>query len=603
MNTDLKNVLVIDPVVDVEESYTATECVYKSGVNKSVYLYTADSSSDQNWIWNNITPPSLSTVVKRVLRVQYSILVANVTQTGTQPILFNSVASTGAPTPQGTNTFFGCVPRSFPVGSSAGTIELRLNGSSTSVSINDYACIYPHLMTNEDASRWSAEMPIQKDDSAKYTNPEAAPAGVPLNNRSPFSAYQANTTIPSRSSYVWNYIAATSTGTVTDNTCFGYQLNITEELLISPMVWGSLMDTSAGLCNLNNLIVNIRFQDLNRMISTIPYGAGNQVYVTCQGSLSNIPCIGQAGTFSVVGSEVKPTLIVEYITQDPILAARLPQTVVYDYSLIQNYITPAGSFFNASPPKVNVPLQSLRLASIPSKLMIFCRPSKSALNTAVLAQQTPDTFLRITGLQISFNNRVNLLSTYTETDLYNMSVKNGLQDSLFDWRYGNGSLCIVDVARDLGLESDETAGQSNKYSTLQVQVSVSATPLGYAGVSNALSYDYYILVEQPGKAFMTASECQYILTGPSAASVLSLTSNLDNKIDHTDLEGKGVGGSVFGKVGNLFKSGIQQFKKINPEHIAKGLDIAQKGLSALGLGVAGGSVAGGAMRGRHSRIY
>lgn len=608
MNTDLKNVLCIDPVVDVEESYSATEVVYKSGVNKSVYTYSADSFSDQNWIWNNITPPSLTTVTKRSLRVKYSILVANVNQVATnQPILFNAVNTAGAPAPQGTNQFFGCVPRAFPVANSASQIELRLNGSATSVGINDYACVYPHLMTNEDAARWSAEMPIQKDDSSAYSSPNTGNAngsGAPFDNRSPFSSYGANPIIPTRASYVWRALAnGTATGTVTGNVCYVYQLDITEELLISPMVWGSLMDISAGLCNLNNLILNIRFQDINRMISAIPYGAGNQVYVTCTNNLSALPAVGQTGSFSASGTSQIPTLLVEYITQDPILAARLPQTVVYDYSLIQTYITPGGNWVNTTAPVTNAVLQSLRLASIPSKLMVFARPSKSALNTAALAQQTPDTFLRITGVQISFNNRVNLLSTYTEADLFNMSVKNGLQDDFNTWRYQSGSLLIVDVARDLGLESDETAGQSNKYSTLQIQVSFSASPLAYAAVAGALPYDFYILVEQPGKAFMNASECQYILTGPSASTVLSLTSNLDQKIDHTDLEGKGVGGSVFSKIGNLFKSGIQHLKKVNPEHIAKGVEIAQKGLSALGLGVSGGSVAGGAMKGRHSRVY
>ena len=40
MNTELRKKLVIDPVVDVEESYQAIEIVRKSGVNKSIYKYT-----------------------------------------------------------------------------------------------------------------------------------------------------------------------------------------------------------------------------------------------------------------------------------------------------------------------------------------------------------------------------------------------------------------------------------------------------------------------------------------------------------------------------------------------------------------------------------
>ena len=69
MNTDLQTVLVLDPIVDVEESYKALEVVKKSGVNRSMYQYVADSSSDQNIIFNNITPPSLNSIVRRSLLV------------------------------------------------------------------------------------------------------------------------------------------------------------------------------------------------------------------------------------------------------------------------------------------------------------------------------------------------------------------------------------------------------------------------------------------------------------------------------------------------------------------------------------------------------
>jgi len=591
MNTNLNKVLVIDPVVDVEESYQASEVVYKSGVNKSIYKYTADSNSDSNWIWNNITPPSLTTVVKRDLRVQYTILVLNAwTTTGNQPIAFNAVNSAGAPAVEGTNTYFGCVPRAAPIGAAASAIELRLNGSSTSTSNNDYTCVYPHIIPNEDMARWSSEMPLQKDSSTSYLTP----VGNEQNayNRSPFASYGANPVIPTRASYVWQYLGTGTSGTQSYNY---YQIQITEQLMISPMLYGELMDKSAGLSNINNLILNIRFADLNRMISAI-LTTSNSLYVTCQNSLS-VQLAG--GQVTVTQTQYQaPTLLIEYVTQDPVLSASQPQTLAYDYSLIQPFISACGNWTNTTADSVNFTAQSLRLASIPSKLYIFARPSKSALNTAALAQGTPDTFLRIKELKINFNNRVNLFATYSESDLFNMSVKNGLQDMFSEWKFNTGSVCIVDISRDIGLEPDEDVGQANKYSTLQVSATLSASPLAYNVTSNTLAYDFYILVEQPGKCFISSSECQYILTGPSSAEVLALTSNLDNKVASVDLEGRSVGGSIFGHVGKLFKSGLSALKNVNPEHIAKGVEMAQKGLSALGMGVAGG-----AMRGKHSRVY
>ena len=417
MNTDLQPILVLDPIVNVEESYKASEVVYKSGVNKSIYKYTADSFSDQNWIWNNITPPSLNTVVKRDLRIAYSILVANVwTTTGNQPVNFNSVGVTGAQTPAGTNANFGCVPRACPIQSASSSVELRLNGSATSTSINDYACIYPHVLNDYEKSLIASEMPLQKDNSSKYSTPIGYETSF-IDNRNPFAPYGANPHQPSRGSFVWRQVLAP---TAAGNFSYAvYQIDLVEQLFISPMVWAELMDKSAGLSNLNNLILNIRFADLNRMLSAV-LPATNSLQITTQSSI-NVSV--NSTSISVAGTGEAPTLLVEYITQDPILAAKQPQTLVYDYSLIQPFITPVGSWLNTTADLPNKTLQSLRLASIPSKLYIFARPSKSALSTAALAQTTPDTFLRIKSLSINFNNRINLFATFTEADLYSMSVK------------------------------------------------------------------------------------------------------------------------------------------------------------------------------------
>jgi len=352
------------------------------------------------------------------------------------------------------------------------------------------------------------------------------------------------------------------------------------------------MDKCAGLSNINNIILNIRFADVNRMVSAI-LGATNTLAVSIT---DTIPIPGPA---VYRGNTTTPTLLVEYITQDPILASKQPATLAYDYSLVQPFITPAGNYSGATEDKTNFSAQSLRLASIPKRLYIFARPSKSVL-IADTAQTTPDTFLRIKNLSVSFNNRINLFSTMTEADLYQMSVRNGLQDSFNDWKYQTGSVCIIDIAKDFGLESDETDGQANKFSTLQLTATLSASPLAYAGIQagGALAYDFYVLVESPGKCFINASECQYILTGPSASEVLKLTSELEPKVEAHEVEASAVGGSFLGGMGRLIKRGVEKFKNLRHEDVARGLDMAQGALKSLGLGVAGGSA-----HKKHSRVY
>lgn len=624
MNTDLKKVLVIDPIVDVEESYMASEAVFKSGINKSIFNYTADSFGDQNIIFNNITPPSLTTVTKRDLRIKYSFAVGVLFTTTTGAPNFNAVNASGArvgynpanpaSATVASSTSFGVVPRACPLQASASAIELRLNGSATSTSINDYACVYPHIIDDDTLKSYGSEMPLQKDNSGLYADPTAyypasvvgttAAAAAPIvatvfpgyaDLRSPFVPYGSNTNIPSRGSFVWTQvIAPTPVGASAPTLSYAvYRMTVVENLFISPMMWLGMQDRCAGLALINNLILNIRFQDVNRMVSAyLPAGCSLTVSI---GPNMTLP---STSPFSVTTGNITPTLLIEYITQDPILSAHLPQTIAFDYSLIQPFITSGQltSTTGTTAPR-QITIQSLRLASIPSKLYIFARPSKSFLNTDVLAQTTPDTFLSITDISLSFNNRINLFATFTAQDLWAMSVKNGLKDSFVDWQYNGGSVLIIDISKDIMLDSDECDGQANKYSTLQAQITYSASPLAYCGATVATNYDSYVLVEQPGKAFINASECQYLLTGPSAAEVLSLTSNLDNKVDHADLEGKGVGGGVLSSVGKLFKSGLQKFKTLNPEHVSKGLEMAQGALKSLGLGVAGGGM------GKHKRVY
>lgn len=63
--------------------------------------------------------------------------------------------------------------------------------------------------------------------------------------------------------------------------------------------------------------------------------------------------------------------------------------------------------------------------------------------------------------------------------MYQRSRDNGLQDSWVDWKYNTGSILCIDVAKDLGLEADECSGQSNKYSTLQIDAFFDLSPLQF----------------------------------------------------------------------------------------------------------------------------
>lgn len=576
---ELEKVLVIDPVTNVEETYKTKEVVYKSNVNTSLYRYDADSQSTTNIIFNNITPPSLNTVINRCLKLKYTLYVS-VTGNGAAPTLkANAIGNTGSQIAGP----YGIFLADSPLQSSCTAIELRINGSSTSISPNDYIQLYSHMASKDDLNMFSTTYPHQKDNMAVYLLP-----GTDSNNfRAPYQTFNVNTDLQSRASSVWKY---TGTATNTDS----YTVEVMEDLYLSPCVWGELANKCAGLSNINNLTLNIRIADLRRAVRC--QSASNYAYAAATNAITAIDV-----NFGPTGGK-NAELELQYITPDPVLAAKMPSVLAMDYDYIQSFISnPSSQTIGAS---TQVTLQSVRLPSIPKRLYVYAKPKKSVVQAAPYINTVPDFFLPITNLQVTFNNRINLLANDIPQTLYNKSVANGLKDSFYEWQYGCGSIMIIDVAKDLGLEADECAGQANKYSTLQITMSVSNSNLAFQDViagpagSNLLdvaAYDFYILVESPGKAFVTPSDCQFVLTGPSSAEVLALTSTMDKVVDHSDLDGKQVGGGAFG-IGKLFKSGLRMLKNVDPERVAQGVKGVQQTLGAMGLGVAGGAM-------KHKRVY
>lgn len=584
---ELEKVLVIDPVTNVEETYKTKEVVYKSNVNTSLYKYTADSQSVTNIIFNNITPPSLNTVINRCLKLKYTLYVDVTNEAGTVPVgKANAIngplvagVTTGSPV-LAAGTAAQIFLADSPLQTSCTAIELRINGSSTSISPNDYIQLYSHMASKDDLNMFSTTYPHQKDNMAVYLSTDQA-----ANLRAPYKKFNENTDLQSRASSVWTLVTSTASTGIDS-----YTVEVMEDLYLSPMVWGELCNKCAGLSNTNNLTLNIRIADLKRAVRTI-----SDVNYAYPAGITNI-AVGFGD-----GTGRNAELELQYITPDPVLAAKMPSVIAYDYDYIQSFITNVTATSFGSP----ITFQSVRLPSIPKRLYVYAKPKKSIVQSAIYINTIPDFFLSLVNLKITFNNRINLLANDTPQTLYNKSVANGLKDSFFEWQYGCGSIMIIDVAKDLGLEADECAGQANKYSTLQIEATFSQSNLLFqtANASNmnvASAYDYYILVESPGKAFVTPSDCQFVLTGPSSAEVLALTSSMDKVVDHSDLDGKQVGGGAFG-LGKLFKSGLNLVKNIDPEKVSSGVRAVQNAMGAMGLGVAGGGTAGGAMK--HKRVY
>ena len=270
----VEKVLQIDPVVDLDYDYRPEDVVCKGPTEKSVYVLSSDALSNMNIVIQNITPPSLTTVTERCFRVQYDLLAGvyfpsnaggNAGQfaaggTGTYYPFCNAVVGAGvarafppagaayvagapATNPSlvggtgGAGVVFGAnmaLP-AFPLQSCLSTLDLRLNGNSTSIPSNDLICLQPFKMDDEETKYYASEFPTQRDDRAQYAS-SFLPNVTNTDNRNPFANNSSNPATQSSGSHIATLIYEAVAGGTAYRV---YRFDVTEQLGISPLVWGS----------------------------------------------------------------------------------------------------------------------------------------------------------------------------------------------------------------------------------------------------------------------------------------------------------------------------------------------------------------------------
>ena len=551
MASPLEHVLVVQPLMDLQTIDNPKSTVYIGPSNKSLFEYSASSFSANggNLIFNNICAPSLSTVMDRNIRIAMKIQVVSTFAAATGGGQFNAVDAAGvlAPIVAGTAananpTATACL-RACPLAAAISSCEIRLNGGATSVALNQFSPVYPFLQGDDDVKRYASEMPLQHDNSAVYTA---------LGVNSPFLPLNGNSNIPTRGSFL-------ATRTAIGATSATYTIEYTEELFLSPFLTGHSMQ-NVGLCNVNNLTINVRLSDLNRMLSAVSV----------------------AGVSFVTTIVKAPILLVMFNAQTSILAARTPSTIVLPYSQIQTYTSSIANMSGApGDALVNLEVagEALRLPCLPSKIYLFACQTRDGINIPV--EQQCDNFLRITKVQVNFNDKTNLLAGFDESSLYNMSAFNaGHSKAGFmnfnQWKYGCGSIVVIDVEKDLSIgDNGAQSGAQNMFSTLQCRVTFSNSNLKYAGAPALQAYTFYTTVISPGKAFVSPSQCDFSVMGPSPTETLSLLASGSNKVDEHEIpDGENPTGKGF--MEHLSRGLSFVAKHVKPEHLTAGLAMLKK---------------------------
>jgi hypothetical protein len=178
----------------------------------------------------------------------------------------------------------------------------------------------------------------------------------------------------------------------------------TEKLLLSPFVFGESDETALfGISNIS-LIFNMSTPNLE--------GMNGRVLRSQNVDGRTISALGynQEGFYN-------STMNVIFLT--PSLDLPLPQNNYVNFVEFPRYISTKNDTINAGQTLNGVQSQTITINQIPDMFLIYAKKNTYTIHEA-------DYYLPITSLNINFNNRSGIFSSFTNEQLYEQSFKHGL---------------------------------------------------------------------------------------------------------------------------------------------------------------------------------
>lgn len=551
------------------------EAVEKGPALRLVTKNPVDTVTNQNILIQNIVPSAPTDVLDAKLTLEYQMAV--VVSTTNAEIVENTTVEIRPPVftrtpdanyPEGLDYGDGLYLRGFPLQQCISSATLKLNSQPITVASEDLVDIFQTMM-NPQLSKITAESgcPVGFDLGGNYKTRQTpgmvetsiteygAGAGAATQKPIRQSSFQfqprATASIP--------YIAFDGADGVGNSKWSIYIYDIVEDLIIPPFGVGNSSDLK-GVSRIENLTLNITLSPLAKALSV----ASNMFVAgaSAAGAFTNVtnvtPLSVNAYLTSLAADQLfvnqpaiqlrKPNLSITYSTPDPITAAKIPAWVSYPYN---QYVAFKKTAFTGAATAASLTQSqtfvsdNIRLPNMPGRLYIGIRPTNSYLSSAGALARTTSHWLtpadQTAALSILLNTRSGLCAPMNRKDLYDMSVRNGLQMSYRQWLEGGG-LLIVDLAQDLGIDPRDAAGQQ-VYTQLQVSLTVNPWEVWkdtatWGGITaqqptsadfTGVAYEFYIVTETPGKIDIGNGSAKIAVVGPSQTEVLDLLSSNDTK--------------------------------------------------------------------------
>jgi uncharacterized membrane protein YgcG len=410
-SSDFSKVKVLDDVLATTDS--VKYAVVKGAQNITPSVNNAISKSNSS-ITFNIQTPSEATVLSRRIMLQTKICFR----------VSGVLTSAGRLLDIGNDSALG----PFPFQSLCNTIQMTINNNTVTQNQRDVMFALMRFGDARETYRYNTSTPVAYDQYWNYSDALLAsnnPNGA-WNNVDNDPSYQP------RGAFKLESVAGNSVGAIGDTKNVDIVVEVTEPLMLSPLIWCDPQSNNQGFYGIQvlNLVFNIG--STNRLFRSANPNATAGLTVT----------LGFPAGVSNGNAFLDTRLLIQYYTRQP--SDLVPARNVVPYAEYPRYITnvsgtipPAvvtadGADYATAPGQFpTIESNSISLNQIPDKILIFVR-KRLANQTA----EDADCFFPIKRLRVNFNNKAGLLTSATRWDLWRMSVESGSNQT---WAEFSGS--------------------------------------------------------------------------------------------------------------------------------------------------------------------
>ena len=471
MSTDFNKVLIQDDRIS-NLTDRIDYAVMKGAQQISVAEINATSKSPTSIVFN-VVVPSLETIVDRRVMLK-TTLVLKIT---------GNVAQNKQLIAYGVRDCLGA----FPMHSMMNTLSCTINNNTITSNVRDLLPALLRMLDNRELARFNNTTPVLYDSFLNYTDAFGQP-------NSPFQDSFSNLDqfIKPRGAFAVDFCTENVAGTAAmthganasavhaDNTKTVYvKVTLEEPLLLSPFLFGNPQSNNQGMYGIQNMSFNMNLGACNRIWRHVDDGKSTLSAISIESVESSL--LRMSFLSAHPSQQLSPRCIVPYYD--------IPRYLTTGSQIAGLPARTAGA--KVAPFSADIPSSTISFSQIPDKLIVFLRKP--------LGDQTwldSDSFLAINSINISWDNASGVCSSYSQNDLWRMSVEAGSNQSFDEFRgytykkanladettagvgAGSfiptcGSVLMLDFAKHIPLVSDYYAPGSIGQFSFQIKVNAS----------------------------------------------------------------------------------------------------------------------------------